>query len=228
MIEQINEAQKKTDWDVYRKFYPSLSFQDCMRVSETFDQLWPHQAFFSLEAIQQIFDFVELNIAEAIKVIELGCHEGHLAKSMLGKYESIASWSGYDINHRALLRSVVDDDRYRAIALNDWFHHIELPEFNVFVSSHTLEHLDSEQAIKVFDQISEKAIFLVLEIPISEDGQDWQGYKGTHVLKEGRRVIRQIISQRKYVCFQESCGNYPMGWVTRWRKLVSDESVFVQ
>jgi len=216
---EIFKVGKDFNFDSYRQYYSSLSFQANKRISEALDHMWPHQAQFNLRRLTKIFALIEPEIPGAMKVIELGCHEGHLAKGILQRIPgfSIQSWVGYDLNSRALSRSgsIVNDERFSTVALARVFYMTELPEFNIFVSTHTLEHMNIHEVIKVFDHTCKGSLYLVLEIPIKENGQDWRCYKGAHVLKEGRRAIRELLYARGYTCFYE---NGP-SWTTAWKNI---------
>uniref|UniRef100_A0A6H1Z7H3 Putative methyltransferase n=1 Tax=viral metagenome TaxID=1070528 RepID=A0A6H1Z7H3_9ZZZZ len=204
------------DFDAYRQYYSSLSFPERQRISEALDQIWPLQARFNLLLLDRIFSLIEPDIPGAIKILELGCHEGHLAKEILQRVPgfSVQSWVGYDLNARALSRSasIVNDERFSSFALGDWFYNIELPEFNIFLSTHTLEHMVLHEATKIFDHICKKALYLIFEIPIEENGQAWRGYKGSHVLEAGRKIIRKLLSDRGYTCFYEDGPSWTTGW----------------
>ena len=151
-----------------------------------------------------------------LEVVELGCHQGNLAKTMLGQFDIkyIKSWVGYDICKAALARSVVKDKRYTAVSLSDWFYNTDLPSFNVFVSTHTFEHMDLDEIEKTFAHISQLAKYLILEIPISEAGQDFKGYRGAHVLTSGRQVIRDLITKHG---FDQIMDSQTDAWITGWR-----------
>lgn len=215
-LRDLRQSRSMFNFDDYRQYYSSLSFKDLKSIIDILDHTWPHQCLFDLSRIKSIFTLIESHSPGAINIIELGCHEGHLAKQILHNVPgySIQSWRGYDLNLRALQRSssIVDDHRFSNCDLEDWFYNIELPDFNLFVSTHTLEHMNMQEVTRVFDHIYKKALYLILEIPIKENGQDWRGYKGTHVLKEGRKVIRQLLSDQGYTCFYEDGPSWTTGW----------------
>lgn len=208
----VNLEKRRIKSDRYRRCYSSLSFPDLIKLYEEFNRISPEQICFTLEKIKNVFNKTEL---EVIKIVELGCHDGQLAKEILKEYSNIQSWIGYDICYSAVNRSRlnVHDDRFTAIALNDWFFNIELPKFNIFVCSHTLEHLNMDQVIKTLDH-AKNAKEIILEIPVYDVGRSWRYSKSTHVLTENRETIRKILTERNYTCFYEDGKR----WTTGWRK----------
>lgn len=216
---EIFETGAHFNFDAYRRYYSSLSFQDSKRINEALDQVWPRQSRFDLRRLVKIFTLIEPDIPGAIRVLELGCHEGRLAKEILHRVPgfTIQSWVGYDLNARSLGRSasIVNDERFSSFALDAWLYNTELPKFNIFLSTHTLEHMSAHEVTKIFNLTCKKALYLILEIPTEENGQSWQRYKGTHVLKEGRKMIRKLLSGRGYTCIYEDGPS----WVTGWKNI---------
>jgi hypothetical protein len=205
-------------WDIYRECFPDLSIGDLVKLELIWDEWFPKQAHFSLDLISELFIEAQ-SVLDKLEVIELGCHQGYLAKDILSRF-NIDSWTGYDINKSALKRSVVEDERYTTVALVDkWFHEIDLPDFNVFVSSHTLEHMYLEEVEKTIVHVSQLAKYMILEIPILEAGQKWKGYGGTHTLTCDRQTIRDLITSHGFYNTKDShVKGTTYKWVTGWRK----------
>ena len=214
MIEEILAAIKKGNWDPYREHFPTMTLEDRINLCTTWDKWFPKQAHFSPELVKKMLSSISDAIGE-MSVVELGCHAGDLAKRMLKEVCDIVRWVGYDINWSAIQRTAINDARYCPIWLMKWFHETRLPEFEVFVCTHTFEHMLIDEVDKIIGHVAETANWLILEIPIEEGGQDWSGYNGAHVLREGRADIRNLILRHGFVLFDEAYGN---GWVTGWKR----------
>lgn len=186
------------DWDAYREKYPRMSFNELQEANKEIDILYPtqrqvHPIHFA-RMIRSIDSF-------PLRVIELGSHDGKLARAMLRDFASIISWRGYDFD-KPLERNICHDERYEPISLSDWFHKTRLPEFNAFMCSHTLEHLSERQLLKTLALIS-SAQYILIEIPISENGQRWDRMNCTHVLRWGLKHIRKWMDKNGFKIFYE-------------------------
>ena len=177
------------DWDGYRKAYPT---------NREIDNLYPVQAQGHVIHFASMFRLIG---QMGYRVIELGCHNGRLAKRLLDDFECIDTWTGYDFEW-PIRRTVCSDLRYNAISLDEWFHDTELPEFNTFICSHTLEHLSEAQLAKTLRHIAD-ADNILIEVPLSEDGMDWSGFGCTHVLRLGLKHIRQWLAQNGFHIFYD-------------------------
>jgi 2-polyprenyl-3-methyl-5-hydroxy-6-metoxy-1,4-benzoquinol methylase len=134
-------------------------------------------------------------------VVEIGCNEGQLAKRMLSIFDNIQMWNGYDFKE-PIKRTAVMNSRYCPIILDDWFHETKLPEFDVFVASHVLEHLSEDQVVKTLNH--GKAKYMLLEVPLNEDGKTWETWACTHVLKWGLKHFREWFEFNSYEIFYET------------------------
>lgn len=196
-------------WNRFREVYDDLSFADRVELAEYWDKLYSVQTHFHANRFREIFEIFSGNL----KIVEFGCHQGQLAQIMLEEFPNIESWAGYDLAP-PLKRNIVKNSKYTAIALKDWFHLTPLPDFDTFVSSHTFEHISGEQARKTLEHIDDKAKYLALEVPIDEDGRDWQNWGCSHVLTLGRKDLYKMILSFGYTLIYQ----IPKIGVSAWQK----------
>lgn len=182
-------------WNVWREHYNKLSINDLIWINTAIDPLFPNQAHFTLPAIKEAF--TEFSLQDPLlRVIELGCHQGHLAKELLDTDINISYWRGYDVNYSAIDRSVVEDSRYDTIKMIQWFHNMSwFPHYNVFVSSHTLEHFNFKQAQATIKAVARAGIkYMMIEIPFKLNGApEWKDAHGSHVLNSTRSNFEDMI-----------------------------------
>jgi len=149
-------------------------------------------------------------------IVELGCHRGHLAKKLLSIFPNIQKWYGFDINPKALKHSIVDDSRFVPVLTP--FTEFQDNSSNVFISSHTLEHLSTEQVTATLTALKHEWVFL--EMPITENGQEkWKG-RNTHVLTAGRKDIRKMLKQYN-IFYENTYTTTKENWVIGCRLLLS-------
>lgn len=182
------------DWNQFRKSYHSFSFKKLEEICDHIDGLVPIQRQHHAIHFYRMFE----TLPNDLEVIELGCHQGHLANRMLRDTNKIKSWVGYDFAG-PIKRNVCMDERYSTVALDRWFHETETPSCDVFVASHVLEHLDSRQLQQTLTGVDAK--YFLLEIPISDEGGTWENYTCTHVLEWGMIRLCKFLEDNDFKIF---------------------------
>ena len=116
------------------------------------------------------YDYIisTLKLAQPNTVVELGCNDGSLAVECLGNLPRYVQWIGYDI-HKAFIDKSKQHQRYRPVLLEKQLWEYDLPTFDTFVSSHTIEHLYSDEVESLARWLSKRARFLVLCVPLRPD-----------------------------------------------------------
>lgn len=184
------------DWNGFRSIYQDLTFDELAEINDTVDELYPIQEQYHAVFFARMFREIG---PQPLKVVELGCHRGQLARRMFRNFNNIESWVGYDFT-KPVEKTICADKRFQPVALSDWFHKTDLPEFNVFVCSHTLEHLSQEQVMETLNHIN-GADYILTETPIPEHGISWNNWTCTHVLTAGLGHVREWLLDNKYELF---------------------------
>ena len=193
------------DWNAFRDVYENLTFNQLNEVCDYVDVLYPIQN--QHHAIH--FSIMIGCLPENSTIIELGCHNGELANSILKESNKIKSWVGYDFK-AVLERNICHDKRYSMVELNNWFHETKFPVCDVFIASHVLEHLSESQVEKTLNHCN--AEYLLIEVPLPEGGRDWYQlnpytrkpiWTNTHVLRWGFRNLRAWLNENGYkICYE--------------------------
>lgn len=207
MTKWLNRPWRLNDWNTFREMYCDLSFCDRELISGELDKLFPQQTHYRLDRFMDMFKLVNVKNPN---VIELGCNQGQLARACLKRLPNIKYWTGYDFE-APIKRNVVKYARYEARSLKDWFHNIEIENPDVFVCSHTIEHMSNDEAEKTFNHVRD-ANYLMLEIPVKPEGQNWYNYRGTHVLKYGQKDIHAMLLGLGFKLIYEE----RQPWSTMW------------
>lgn len=204
MTDRIGEKMEGSpiNWNEYRTNYSCMSFSEIGEFYHTLDRHFPDQEKLNVDNFVTLFDITD----GPHKVIELGCHNGSRSRKVVKRVESIDSWTGYDFD----MFDGTSNGRYKFKPLTDWFHNTELPEFNTFVSSHTLEHLSNEQALETLRNISGKAKYIFLQLPLTEHGEDWHNRWNAHIMTWGMDKLRSVLIELGYKLFYENNGT--TGW----------------
>lgn len=216
----------KRMWNIYRKIYDTLTFEDHQMLRGHWYSRLSDQVCFQPEKMFIAFDFIAKKYPDQkLNIVELGCWKGQLAKLILGSDMSdrIQSWMGYDISRGAIADGFAEDDKYQGKVLDKWFHESYIPDCNVFVSSHTFEHMTLKEVVKVMRKVEAcGAHAIVLDIPMyAGDGSyvyDWNNYYGGHVLNASRNDVAYAIWAEGYGCSWEIINSKEKAWITVWEK----------
>jgi hypothetical protein len=153
--------------------------------------LHPEQQSFDVKYAHEAFDHIA---GENLSVIELGGWDGALAYAMMQRGD-IEVWVNYDLVRPA---QVCDIPGYQFVKLEDYFWNLEPQSADVFVASHTIEHLTGEELEKLFSVLDVEYIYL--DAPLPESGPvDWKGYEGSHVLELGWDEVSSMLSRNGYL-----------------------------
>lgn len=178
---------KTSDFDLWRENYDQLGYDDQLVFYNQVAIDHPLQRGFDE---QEFIDFLEP--LGKIDVIELGGWKGELAQFTLARLPKIRQWLNYEISEQAIKQTACKDSRYKATIPPDFLWNIDIPPADVFVSSHTIEHIKIEQLDKLFSKLPVK--YIALQAPLGDEGTDWAGYYGSHILEVGWNTIIHILN----------------------------------
>ncbi len=215
MVEEtVHKTLVDNNWDFYRRKYINgmYSFDDLVKLNNIWYHKVQNQEFYNLNKALDFFSTFD----EPVSVVELGCYRGSLAQQVLAKNENITVWLGYDICSGALDDEVVHDERFKPVYMEDQWHNQHKGDFDIFVSTHTLEHMTVPEVRAVLDKLDvwcKRAVYL--ELPLLESGKVWRGGASSHVLRWGRKHFRDIFNQGEWrVIYEPPAANSVMaGWV---------------
>lgn len=180
------------DWDFWRSQYKSWPFNAHKVFYERVFDNYPVQDHVCKPALVQFF---EKHVPQGSSVIEIGGWNGAAAKHILSCRKDIAYWNNYEICHKAALSSVCDDSRYSAIPLNDWPWNVDMPQSNVLVAAHVLEHMLAHDVEAILKRNRSIRVAFV-ECPINEKNtNEWLGYNGTHIIEVGWCGLEAIFNE---------------------------------
>lgn len=145
------------------------------------------------------FDLV-LEREDQVRVVEIGGWDGGLATWALDRYERVKWWTNIDLCWEALYSSPMLE-RY-AVYCPDCFPW-EMPALflgEVYLASHTIEHMSFEHLTALLEKIPDSARYLAFTSPLPSNGvPDWTGYLGTHVLEASWPMVVGLASQHGWV-----------------------------
>ena len=179
-------------WDEWRATYDTTTFAEQAAHYDEFARDYPEQAHWTLPAARPA-------AALAGTVTELGGWRGELADILLNENPQISRWTNYDLCSWAIEHSRCADPRYEPVLLDDWPWHTVLEPADLFVATHTLEHIRWPQLVMLADQFP-RFRWLHLELPVPQDKTpSWQGFTGTHILEASWLDVHRLLAGKGFV-----------------------------
>ncbi len=201
----LDELQWMHEWfDSWREAYDSMSFEDHVAIYDEMYRVFPEQEHHDTSAV------VDLVRGTGVRtVVELGGWTGTLAAQVLSEDTlTVTRWTNFDICGKAIRNPDTSDHRYVPIALTDWAWKGSLPTGDLFVATHMIEHLSNSHFFGLLKAIRVAEYPIVhLESPLTDDGQDWNGYFGSHKLLFGWEEVCNLMNIQDYklVGERDSC-----------------------
>jgi hypothetical protein len=203
----------KKNWDDYRAVYDELTIKDIIDLNTAWDVDFPCQNRASNLQFVKMFKDIK---GDGLKVVELGCYQAQLCWETMTHLRPgiVKHWVGFDANHYAIdVANRRKIQKFKGIKMRKWFWEVDLAEFNVFVSAHTLEHFNGNQVFQILETVSKYCEYILLEVPFAPN---WGGYRGSHVLESSKEVFTVNLMELGYDQFYVQTNKGV--WVSGWRK----------
>ena len=179
------------DWNAWRASYDSATFAEQQAFYDRVYCEFPEQDRASVLVLGKLLEYIDAPVT----VLELGGWTGALAAETLARHPAIVWWTNYEISRAAASESVCGDERYSAVALEEWYWAQE-HEGDLFVASHVLEHLSVLDVLATF--AATRTRYMYLQAPLREEPTDWHGYHGSHILQVGWAALREALAEHGY------------------------------
>jgi len=188
----------KNSFEVYRNYYKYLSFKEKQEIIQHYHVLYPYQQHHHTGYFRLSFLIIKHEFQSILKVIEFGAFDGKLAWKILKDNPEI-EWNGYDISHVVInkMEHGLKKLKYTPHYLNKelWELNIDPSAFNVFVSSHSLEHISNKELLELMKWIN-GVKYMIIQVPLSKD---WKNYSGCHHMTFERNDLEKILYDYKII-----------------------------
>lgn len=185
------------DWDAWRATYDDWTYAEHRAF---YRKVWAwhrDQSNVHKDLVTAFFSAIPATAAP-LHVLELGGWRGELARSQLT--DRIASWDNIEICDDAAARPVFTDARYHATVPDDWAWKCGLPDADVFVAAHVIEHLSTPHLIALVDALPLGIRWAYVEAPLPATGvPDWTGYGGSHKLPLAWDAVETLFAGAGFV-----------------------------
>lgn len=186
-------------FDRWRAAYDRMSYADQVAFYNQVEVDHPHQVHFDASAFLAFLHEIAPGF-RLMCVLEVGGWKGELAQAVLPQMVCIDEWVNYEVSERARDLSVCSDGRYFVIVPGDFAWNITLPDADVFVCSHTIEHIKARHLAALLDNLPDSIYYVGLQAPLpeSETAVDWSGYWGSHILEIGWAQVIEMMRERGF------------------------------
>ncbi len=200
-MSRINTDDPKFfDW--WRANYDNLTHEENIEIGNQLEEKYPYQGSYNFEHLLRIFGDPKKPFGAKLynmSVLEIGGWKGELACSCLQQWpQAISGWTNIDMCKAAVDKGLKHEKLIHVFPGHfDWFKNPRTTNFDICISTHTIEHLSDEHLVQLIEHI--KGIPIVMfEAPIGDGESNWDGYHGTHILKMGWAKINNLMLRNKY------------------------------
>jgi hypothetical protein len=179
------------DWDAWRQAYPDLTYAQQQDFHSLIYEQYPEQRHYAPDLVAKAIEQVKPET-----VVELGGWDGELAHAMLDQHPTILTWTNIEICREAADAGFGTQPRYYAPRLEDWYWNRGPWDCDLFVASHTIEHLTVHHLERTIAATHARALFL--DAPLGDKATPWQGSTTTHTLHTGWIGVTQICARHGY------------------------------
>jgi hypothetical protein len=182
------------EFDDWRNKYDTMSIDEQVEYHNKLEELYPDQAHYNYENVKEVLNLGKKNA----DVLEFGTWKADLCEIVLNEYE-INSWVGIEICKSAIEKTKCKSPKFKYIFPNkfDWFKDGNRPKCDIIIATHFIEHLSNEHFVELA-KYCKGVEYIYFEAPLSENGENWNGYLGTHKLNFGWNQVVEIMKSNNF------------------------------
>lgn len=181
-------------FDDWRNKYEVMTIDEQIQYHNALEEKYPNQAHFNYENVKILLDLCKPNPI----VLEFGTWKADLCKMVLEQY-SVERWIGIEICTAAIEKTNCKSPKLNYILPKqfDWFKHDAKPDCDVIIATHFIEHL-SDEHFCCLANYCKGTPYVYFEAPLSDNGQNWNGYLGTHKLNYGWTQVIDVMTKNGF------------------------------
>lgn len=192
------------NFDHWRERYDTLTFAEQQAYHNQIEEWYPQQAHFNYEAAKYAIE-----TTGSFVIFEAGAWKGDLCKRIMDERfheypEHHTIWFAAELCPNAIEKRATDEITYLKIDRFDWWQQDIKAGADMFLATHFIEHLSDKHLTELLAW-ADGIRWIYLEAPISEHGQEWNGYEGTHKLTFGWQKVRELLSNYECEDINDTC-----------------------
>jgi len=183
-------------FNIWRACYDDMTWEDQRLFHDKILPLFPHSAGHTNSQVLLFFAMItdEMDILN-YRVLEFGGYNGSMARDVIRMYGLVKMWHNVEISHK--MPQIKMSDVYQLLVPGAFLWDLDIANdnYNVFVSSHAIEHLKHEHLEKLLRGLPKRIEYIYLEAPLKQTGNiDWNNYYGTHIYEYDFDAIDEVLS----------------------------------
>jgi hypothetical protein len=179
------------EFDNWRERYDIMTIDEQIAYHNDLEARYPEQNHYNYHNVKEA-----LLLCNKPLVLEFGTWKGDLAKQAMQDF-NILAWYGIEICEAAIRLTKCKEVNYIKPTKFDWFKDKRTIEADIIVATHFIEHLSNEHFIELA-KYCKGVKYIHFESPLTNNGNDWDGYIGTHKLTIGWNKINEIMKENGY------------------------------
>ena len=84
-----------------------------------------------------------------------------------------------------------------SLRVDKFVQYFQCDKCDIIIATHFIEHLSNEHFVELA-KYCKGVEYIYFEAPLSDDGEDWNGYLGTHKLNFGWNQIVEVMAQNNF------------------------------
>jgi hypothetical protein len=180
------------EFDQWRERYDKMTIDEQIAYHNELEARYPEQNHYNYDKVKEALCLVKPNFT----VLEFGTWKGDLAKQAFKDF-SIIDWYGIEICESAIKSTKCDKVKYIKPTRFDWFNDKRTIKADVIIATHFIEHLSNDH-FKQLANYCKGVKYIHFESPLTDEGNEWDGYEGTHKLTIGWNKINDIMKENGY------------------------------
>ena len=163
-----------------------MTLDEQIRYHNDLEARFPEQNHYSYDKVKEALSLVNNPV-----VLEFGTWKGDLAKQAFADF-NIKQWHGIEICEAAIASTKCSMVNYIRPGRFDWFAGPRTIQADIIIATHFIEHLSNEH----FEQLVGYCYgvpIIHFESPLTNQGNEWDGYIGTHKLTIGWDNITELM-----------------------------------
>lgn len=180
------------EFDKWRERYNTMTVDEQVAYHNELEERYPEQNHYNYDNVKEALTLVD----KPAIVLEFGTWKGDLALQAFKDF-NIKSWLGVEICENAIAKTKCSKVNYIKPTRFDWFYDKRTIEADIVIATHFIEHLSNEHFKQLINYCNGiKTIHF--ESPLTDEGNEWNGYVGTHKLTIGWNKVNEILKENGY------------------------------
>lgn len=179
------------NFDQWRKDYDTMTYEEQVAYHNEIESQFPEQKHYNYLWAKRAMQLRPIN-----KVLEFGIWKADLAAAAMADFYK-GEWYGIEICQAAINKTNCPQVQYIFPTRFDWWNEARPVDPDIIIATHFIEHLSNDHFRQLVTYCAGVPV-IHFEAPLTDKGNTWDGYFGTHKLEYGWNDINQLFEAEGY------------------------------